>query len=212
MKINLPAKVLVAVTGVCCWQWATPAVAARTFCDHFRPTASANWGNERGEWRTGKGQYDASLPGNSPLTYTDLTPYQDLTNFTVWVTVNDLNDGGVWLRSRWNGGAINGVLLVTGGDTGTNNGFYWHVVTNGTAGPQLQNVSVPGIQGTNVALKIVVKGNTYKLYMNGSGAPLSTLVDSTYASGSVGLYDFSPTSGANSPRGETFSAFCMDER
>jgi hypothetical protein len=212
MRINALTPFLVAVSSVCCWQWATPAFAARTFCDSFRPTASADWGNQRGAWRTGQGQYDASSPSNGPLTYTDLTPYQNLTKFTVWVTVNDLNDGGVWLRSHWNGGAINGVLLVTGGDTGSNNGFYWHVVTNGVPGSQLQNVSVPGIQGTNVALKIVVSGKTYKLYMAGSSTPLSTLIDGAYASGSVGLYDYSPTSGAGSPRGETFSHFCLEAR
>ena len=189
---------------------AAPAMAARTFCDSFHP-ASTTWGDQRGGWRSGARQYDAASPNNNPPTYTDLTPYSALTNFTVWVTVNDLNDGGIWLRSNYNGGNVNGVLLVTGGDIGTNNGFYWHVVTNGVYSPPMQLVSVPGIQGTTVALKIVVKGSTYKLYMAGSTTPLTTLSDSTFASGSVGLYDFSPTSGASSPRGETFSKFCFSE-
>ena len=123
--------------------------------------------------------------------------------------VNDLNDGGIWLRSAYNGGAVNGVLLVTGGQLGTFSGFYWHVFQNGAASPQLNPVTVPGIQGTNVSLKIVVHKNTYKLYMAGSSTPLTTLSDSTFTSGTVGLYDFSPNSGASSPRGEAFSDFCF---
>jgi hypothetical protein len=190
-------------------EWAPPAHAGKVFCDRFRPAANAAWGDERGAWRAGAAQYDASMPNNNPPTYTDLTTYQNLGNFTVWVTVNDLNDGGVWLRSGWNGGAINGVLLVTGGDIGTNNGFYWHVVQNGVFSSPMSPVSVPGIQGSKVPLKIVVKGSTYKLYIDGAKTPISTLVDPTFSVGSVGLYDFSPTSGASSPRGQTFSDFCL---
>ena len=187
----------------------SPALAARTFCDAFRPQAKPDWANQRGNWRSGQKQYDATNPANNPVTYTDLSTYPALNDFTVWVNVNNLNDGGVWLRSNYNGGAVNGVLLVTGGVFGTFNGFYWHVFQNGVASPQLNPVTVPGIQGTNVSLKIVVHKSTYKLYMAGSTTPLTTLTDPTFSSGSVGLYDFSPNSGAATPRGETFSNFCF---
>lgn len=185
------------------------AGAAPLFCDNFGVKAKPAWGNERGAWRTGNHQYDATNPNNSPNTYTDVTTLPALKDFTVTVTVNALNDGGVWLRSAWNNGAINGILLVTGGNIGTNNGFYWHVFTNGSASPELSPVSVPGLQGSTAALKIAVRGNTYSLYLNGGKKPISVLTDSTYASGSAGLYDFSPTGGGSTPRGETFSKFCI---
>ena|SRR5579859_5775584 len=189
----------------------THASASVVFSDSFLSGAKPDWGNERGNWRAPAGTraYDATNPSNNPVTYTSVTTHANLTNFTVRVTVNDLNDGGVWLRSNWNGGNINGILLVTGGNLGTNNGFYWHVFRNGVAGSPLQSVSVPGVQGKIVPIKIVVRKNVYRLYMGTSTTPISTLVDNTYTSGSAGLYDFSPTSGASSPRGETFSRFSI---
>jgi hypothetical protein len=187
------------------------ASASIVFQDNFLSGAKPDWGNERGSWRvpTSSKAYDATHPNNNPVTYTSVTTHSNLTDFTVRVTVNDLNDGGVWLRSNFNGGNVNGILLVTGGSIGTSNGFYWHVFHNGSAGSPLQNVSVPGIQGKTVAIRIVVKRNTYRLYMGTSTTPISTLVDNTYTSGSAGLYDFSPTNGATSPRGETFSRFSI---
>jgi hypothetical protein len=188
---------------------ATPANAKSLFCDTFKTGASGAWGNERGAWRTGGSQYDAKAPNNIPPTYTDVTTLPSLTDFTVKVTVNMLNDGGVWLRSRFAGGKVSGILLVTGGEIGTFNGFYWHVVTNDSYSPQLQKAAVPGVQGSNFPLKIVVKGNTFTLYKQGSTTPITTLVDSTYATGGVGLYDFSPTNRASAPRGQRFSKFCV---
>jgi len=199
--IILAQRALVALPLV----MATPAAvkAATVFQDSFA------WGNERGDWRTGSRQYDAALPDNTPPTYSSVVSLPNLTNFTVNVTVNRLDDGGIWLRSNYNGGNINGILLVTGGKLGTHNGFYWHVFVNGVASPPLNLVDVPNIQGKNVKLRIVVTGNTYRLFINSSATPVSTLVNSTFSSGRVGLYDFSPTDGATSPRGQTFSTFSI---
>ena len=116
----------------------------------------------------------------------------------------------IWLRSSFNGGAINGILLVTGGDGGTFNGLYFHEVHNGATGGELSKVSVPGLQGSNVDLRVVVSGNTYSVYLGNSTTPVTTLIDSAFSSGSFGLYDFSPTTKASAPRGETFDNVSID--
>jgi hypothetical protein len=192
---------------------ARPAHAKVVFSDNFTGGANAAWGNQSGQWRAVKGTYDATVPGNGqahPVTYTDVTTETALTNFTVSVTVKDLNDGGVWLRSGYNGGQINGVLLVTGGNLGTYNGFYWHIVQNGVFSAQMNPAPLPGAQGSTQHLKIVVKGSTYSLYVGGAKTPLTTITTTAFTSGSAGLYDFSPNSGAPSPRGEVFDNFSIN--
>jgi hypothetical protein len=187
---------------------AAPARGSVLFFDDFNSgAASAAWGNERGNWRVADGTYDATNPSNNPLTYSGVTTLTGLTDFAVDVDVLALNDGGIWLRSNFNGGNINGVLLVTGGSGGSFNGFYWHVVQNGSAGSILGSRGLDGLQGSNVHLRIEVIGNTYSLYLNGATTPFTTLTTTQFASGSVGLYDFSPTSGGTDPRGQRFDNF-----
>lgn len=193
-------------------QASTAAAGTIVFSDNFNRGANAAWGNESGKWRALKGTYDASVPGNGqthPVTYTDITTKPALTNFTTFVTVEDLNDGGVWLRSSYNGGKINGVLLVTGGQLGTYNGFYWHVVQNGVFSPEMNFASLPGAQGSTQRLRIVVRGNTYSLYVGGAKTPITSITTSAFSSGSTGLYDFSPNSGASTPRGQVFDNFAV---
>jgi hypothetical protein len=184
------------------------AALVTVFSDDFSGAASA-WGNQRGAWRVGGGTYDASLPSNSPVTYTDVTALTGLTNFEVEVDVNALEDGGVWLRSNFNGGNINGVLLVTGGIGGTNDGFYWHIVQNGSFSGILGAATQTGLQGNDAHLRITVVGDTYSLFLNGSASAFTTLNTNAFSSGSAGLYDFSPTSGASDPRGQTFDNFVV---
>lgn len=189
---------------------ATTAQAKTIFADNFNAGAKPDWGNQSGQWRAVGGTYDATVPGNGsthPFTYSDVTTHAALTDFTVFVTVKDLNDGGVWLRSSYNGGQFNGVLLVTGGSLGTYNGFYWHIVQNGSFSSPLNMAPLAGAQGSRQKLKIVVKGDTYTLYVGGSSTPLTSVTTSAFTAGSVGLYDFSPNSGASSPRGQVFDNF-----
>ncbi len=182
---------------------APPASRAATrFCDAFKSKTDPAWGNQSGAWTIAKKRYYATQPSNAPLTYTDLVSYQNFGKATVTVTVNDVYDGGVWLRSHWNG-AANGILLVVGGAYSNYTGLYWHVVTNGVVGPAQNEVDVPGLKGSTVKLKIVVKGDTYSVFVNGSKTAASTLTDATYGSGSVGLYDNSAA-----PQ-ESFGNFCV---
>jgi len=161
------------------------------FFDDFNSGADPAWGNERGNWEATGGVYYASEPNNNPLVYSSVTTLPALADFTLEVDINDVDDGGVWLRSDYNGGSVNGVILIIGGDRGTYNGLYWHVVQNGSPGPALNRGPVPGIQGSDIHLKIAVKGATFSAFVNGNTTPVTTLTSDTFASGSVGLYDYS---------------------
>lgn len=173
------------------------------FEDDFDAGAKSDWGNQSGNWRDTGGEYDATNPDNSPITYSSVTTLE-LEDFAVDVDVNGINDGGLWLRSVYNGGSISGVLLVTGGFGGGNEGFYWHTVEDGAFSTVLGLATPGGIQGTNRQLRVEVSGDTYALFLDGALSPVTTLTTSLFASGQFGLYDFSPTSGLSSPRGQTF--------
>lgn len=56
--------------------------------------------------------------------------------------------------------------------------------------------------GQNYHLTIQVLGNTYQAFVNGTLK--TTLVNGTYTSGRVGLYDFSPGAAANQTINQTF--------
>jgi hypothetical protein len=176
--------------------------AATQFCDSFKSKTDPTWGDEDGAWAITKRTYYATAPSNTPLTYTDLVSYQALRNFTLSVTVNDIYDGGIWLRSNWNG-AANGVLLVVGGAYSNYTGMYWHIVTNGVVSAPKNLATISGFRGSTAKIKVVVKGKTYAAYVNGSASPATTLTDTTYRTGSAGLYDNSAA-----PQ-EVFSKFCL---
>ncbi|HLH54251.1 MAG TPA: hypothetical protein VKY92_11615 [Verrucomicrobiae bacterium] len=171
------------------------------FSDNFQGGPSSSWSNLRGAWTASNGVYFATQPNNNPATFSSL-PFV-LQNFTVDVDVDQVADGGIWLRSDASG--TNGVLLVTGGNgwgsgnRGGNAGtsMYWHVITDANYNnpPKLNEVfnviTNPGVE--NIHLRVQVIGNQYSAFINGSTNAITSLVDSssTYASGRVGLYDFS---------------------
>jgi hypothetical protein len=197
-----------AFTVAVCALSTNPVGATVLFFDDFNSGASAAWGNQRGSWRVTSGVYDATFPSNSPLTYTDVTTFPSLTDFIIDVDVNSLNDGGIWLRSSISPtGVLNGVLLVTGGMSGANNGLYWHTFLNNSISGILNNGTQAGLQGTNHHLQVVVLGNTYSAYLDGASTPITSLTTNLFSSGAAGLYDRSPINGASSPLGQTFDNF-----
>jgi streptogramin lyase len=72
-------------------------------------------------------------------------PYSDLSyalgDFSVDVDVNNLQDGGIWLRSSFDSGSESGLLLVTGGFGGSGTGLYWHTVQSGSYSGTLNPVA-----------------------------------------------------------------------
>jgi hypothetical protein len=167
---------------------ATPARAQVIFSDNFKSGASPLWGNEIGNWTASGGVYFAQAPGNNPITYTSL-PFT-LGDFSFDEDINHLQDGGIWLHST---DPSHGILLVTGGHQGAGTGLYWHIINgNETNPPALNEVTglfTPGV--SNAHIHVVVIGDTYSAYVNGSTTPATTLTTSAFPSGRVALYDFS---------------------
>jgi hypothetical protein len=169
------------------------------FTDNFNSGASPLWGNQSGNWSAAGGVYNAQAPNNNPSTYSSL-PF-NLTDFTVNVDVNQVSDGGIRLHSDAPG--LNGIVLVTGGNDWGRGGIgpsagtslYSHVITNGVVSPKLDEAFNVFTPGQNYHLTVDVVGNTYEAFVN--GVLETTLVDNTFASGEVGLYDDSPHSAAS---------------
>ena len=191
-QINILAASIMLVTTV---------RAQTIFTDNFNAGASPEWSNSRGAWMAAGGVYYATVPNNIPPTFTGL-PFV-LQNFAIDVDINQVADGGIWLRCDATG--TNGVLLVTGGHgwgsggRGGNAGqsLYWHVLTPANwSNPQILNEAFnvftnPGVE--NVHLRVEVDGNHYSAFLNGSSNATTTLIETnnTYSTGHVGLYDFS---------------------
>jgi len=164
---------------------------AGTFTDDFNDgVLSPLWSNYRGNWIETGGVLNAQSPTNLPPTYIDL-PF-DMADFTFSVDVNNVADGGIWLRSDWNGGALNGVLLVTGGYGGSGTGLYWHIMTNGQYSGPMNGVTglfTPGVSDPRI--RVVVSGDTYQAFVGDSLSPATSLTTSLFPSGHVGFYDYS---------------------
>jgi hypothetical protein len=164
------------------------------FTDDFSAGASALWGDEIGAWSAADGVYRATLPSNAPPTVTSL-PFP-LRDFTIDVDINDIQDGGLWLRTEFDtvtGVARNGVLLVTGGDVGTYSGFYWHTFQNGAYSAPLEpsGEGLFDIGVSDVTLRVEVIGSTYSVFLDDDPLPATTLTTDLRCDGRVGLYDFS---------------------
>src|SRR5690349_9770240 len=107
------------------------------FSDDFASGPSSLWGNESGDWTASSGAYFATAPNNQPNAYSSV-PY-DLRNFAVDFDINDVSDGGIFLRATPEPATpcgIKGILLnfkVPGGAR-----VYWHIFYDGTdASPPL---------------------------------------------------------------------------
>jgi hypothetical protein len=176
----------------------TPAGAtAFTFTDNFPLwfccSSKGNWTAVDGQYTSNAGSFGESfLPFDLPNS-----------NLSLTVTINDLRDEGIWLDT--NGTHNNGILLVLGGNGGAGNWAYWHFASNGgvLSAPLDVNTSafVPNLTYT---VTVLINGNTYQAFNDPDGhfdansVLLTTLVDSTYTHGQIGLYDLShPTSFSN---------------
>jgi hypothetical protein len=168
---------------------ATPA--QQLFFDDFEDGAGPEWGNEYGDWLAEDGVYTATIQSNDPPTYTSVTTLPELEDFSVELDILGAHDGGIFLRSRrCDNGAIDGVLLVVGGYHGTYNGCYWHIFTCDGVSDPLNQVDVPGLQGSDLHVRIVVSGGEYAAYLGDDAEPLTTLSTDSHASGRVALYEY----------------------
>jgi hypothetical protein len=165
------------------------AHAGMIFSDDF--STNKLWGNQSGQWTANSGVYYAKTPSNNPPTYSS-APTSTLTNFTVEFDVNNASDGGIWLRSSYADSKGTGLLMVIGGYGGNYDGFYFHKMVDGVGSNAFGHVYVSGFQGSNEHFKIEVIKNTYSIYLKGNTTPITTITDSTFTSGLVAFYGFSP--------------------
>jgi hypothetical protein len=164
------------------------------FFDDFNSGASPLWGNEAGSWLAAGGVYTNDLGG-----YLDPAPYSGLPfilhDFVVDLDINDVNDGGVWLRSQHTPTMNFGVLLVTGGRGGVAAGqgrsLYWHIYDGGPDTAvilnEVPNLFVGGV--SDVRLRVEVVGNTYSAFLNSAATPISSIATDLFPSGRFALYN-----------------------
>lgn len=191
-------QLVAAVSAICSVLWLGGAHVAEavSFLDTFNPAPSGLWSNTRGNWTGGSGQYYSQAPSNSPLTYSDL-PF-DLTDFSITVDVTSASDGGIWFRT--DGTPSNGYLLVFGGGgygSGVRDGsagteIYFHRVESGSFSAPLSRVTGVFTPETSHTFRLDGVGAVFSVLVDNS--PVTQLVDSSYASGRVGLYDFGTVS------------------
>jgi hypothetical protein len=167
---------------------AAHAPAPVVFSDTFSPAPSAVWGNEVGAWTASGGAYFATAPNNNPTAISSL-PY-NLTDFSVDFDVNNVTDGGIFLRATVVPGGpagVKGILLNLKVPAGGPR-IYWHVFTDGTnATPALNLTNLD--YGPNPHVHVEVSGDTYSAFINGSPTPTSTLTTNIFPAGRVALYD-----------------------
>jgi hypothetical protein len=164
-------------------------VHAAIFADHFNKKPSALWRNETGAWAVEAGAYKATNPANFPAASSSL-PF-NLTDFSVDFDVNDVQDGGIWLRSAAAPGTAvgrKGIIFNLQTINGTK--VYWHIVEDGNEWGDAQNLVFLSF-GNTVHVHIEVAGDTYSAFLDGSSTPASTLTTSLFTQGHVALYDFS---------------------
>ena len=165
--------------------------SAVLFSDDFNAGASPLWGNEVGNWSASGGVYNAGAPSNSPTTYSSIPNV--VTDFIFEVDVNNVDDGGVWLRSSLVGGQRTGVLLVTGGNAQSGTGLYFHIVQNDSFSGILNEVTglFANDNTVDTHLRIRVIGDLYEVFVGSSTTAATSLTTDLFPSGRVALYDFS---------------------
>lgn len=158
---------------------------AALFSDDFNSGASSLWGSESGSWFASGGEYQAQYPDNLPNAHSSL-PFE-LQDFEFEVDINNVYDGGVWLRSHENTGSVgvSGVLLVSKGT-----GLYWHVVTGSSYGGILNSVGGLFAAGSDIHLRVTVSGDVYSAYLGSGTTPVTTLTTDVFSSGRVALYQY----------------------
>jgi hypothetical protein len=208
-QLGIPCLVVLLATAA-----PTARAAPFTFFDNFSPSASPDWSNTTGHWSASSGDYAAQIPNNAPQAVTFLPFDLTNTNLQVTVTVNALGDGGI----IFNSGNVELVLGGSGygqGARGGNagNSAYWGNLSGG----EMDLVTHVFTPGDTYTITVTVNGDTYTAYddpdgsFDSSSTVLTTLIDSAFTSGEVGLYDDQPnkTTGSGSGTPTSFSNFSL---
>ena len=210
-KTRILVSLMVLATGSL--RVAPAGAQAINFSDNFNPPSSP-WHSLSGNWTGRGGKYYATVPNNNPFALTIL-PF-DVKEYTLKVTVNELGDSGILVRT--NPAGTHYVLLVLGGygygqgvrggNAGTS--IYWADSTNPSqAANPVNGVFIPG---KTYDITVKASGNTFSAYIDGSSPPVTSITDAAAGStGSVGLYDDQPNdkTGSGSGPATSYSDFVL---
>ncbi|MFZ1043559.1 MAG: family 16 glycoside hydrolase [Anaerolineales bacterium] len=167
--------------------------AAQVYCSDNFSSGLSGWNNSSGPWTEQNGQL---CTFSTAATFNSCSQNMNANDYTVNLNGADLMQGngyGVFFRvtnpgpsfngysfqydTGWEGGSfifrkwVNGVELATPIAVTQDNNFNWY--------------------NTSHNVQVVVKGNTFTAYVDGT--PVTTVTDSTYATGSVGLRSWDST-------------------
>jgi Ca2+-binding RTX toxin-like protein len=171
------------------------------YFDTFDLGERPEWQNELGDWIANGGVYYPTS-GSGQILRSTITGFA-LKDFVVDVDINHVVNGGVWLRYSGSD-SPSGVLLVARG--GPESDVYWHLVKDGNFSDVFNRV-VWDRGDKNVHLRITVQGNDYKVFVDGSATPLTTLTTSDFAFGTAGLFDNSLPSDLSTVGVQNFDNF-----
>jgi len=175
---------------------AAQAHAAFVFTDKFKPP-SALWNDASGSWTASKGDYYAQHPNNNPEALSSLPYVFGNVNDTFTVKVNDLGDGGIYLKSST---SSDYVLLVLGGagygqgqrGPGRGTSAYWADAAN--PGALFDDDASAFTPGSSYTLKLTVKKGVFTAYehVGKSYVDITSFTYPSLTSFTFGLYDDQP--------------------
>jgi hypothetical protein len=149
----------------------------KLFFDDFTGGTS-KWNFEQGSWTQTNNRLERTANDGGVITI-NTSGAMNWTDYSLEFQVNG-RDGGALVRAQ---DVDNGVALIV---RPNGNDVYWHVKQNGDWGPQYNKETVTGLQGKTLLVKVTAVGDVYTAYIN--GVVVTSLTNSTFSSGKVGLY------------------------
>ena len=173
--------------------FAQPVNAQTTFTDNFNSVtdgqADSLWNNEYGNWVVSSGTYAAQQISSGYQNYpAAVSTIKGLvvSDFTLDFDMLGASDGGVYIHSR---GFTDALCLIVEPDIGA---MYWIVRQNNAYSTSvLGNVGLNASPRADLHVHVVAAGSTYtaQATMGGNVIATTSINDSHFLSGSIGLYD-----------------------
>ena len=172
----------------------------QTFTDPFTADGKNPWVNFGGGWQQAGGKYFSesyNLDGAKSVVST--TNFDNLTMDATVTILNDATEGGVLFRTS---------APAVGVDA--YKGYYAAISTKGSlilgksnnAWQSLKEIPATITKNKAYHLRIVAQGNRIQVYLDDMTTPQITATDATYASGAIGLRQYSGTD-TSDPSGKT---------
>lgn len=170
-----------------------PAYAAGSetiLYEYDATTAESVWGHYTGNWVYDENGISVSNDGNDVWFYTYMGVEEGWKDYVIEVDLVNVAEGGVIFRCTEPGPGIDafgGYIIAYDSAyayVGMDDNDAWKTLPDD--GPQAPAAAALGY-APKIHWKIVVKGNTFTLYVDDSPIPFVQVQDSTYTEGGVGL-------------------------